>query len=90
MSFDAGVGDSLFTNFDKTVIDRLWGDQDWIADQMPKLHKFPVDWVKKLRTCKKDAPPDKLIIALCMLGRGGKMKNVEAVKRFPWVKEIWI
>lgn len=49
MSWDAGVMDHVFTNFDETVMDRLNGDQDWITEQMPHAEVFPKDWCVSYR-----------------------------------------
>lgn len=44
MTWDAGVADHLFTEFDETVMERLDGDQDWITEQMPDAAMFPLGW----------------------------------------------
>ncbi len=44
MSWNAGSTDHIYTNFTPDVMNRLNGDQDFIAEQMPWAEIFLADW----------------------------------------------
>lgn len=49
MAWDADKMGRLFTEFDKPVMDRLKGDQDWITEQMPDAKTYPPHWCVSYR-----------------------------------------
>jgi hypothetical protein len=89
MVFNAGVADCLYADFTEEDMRKFRGDQDYIGYKFSDLKTFPADWIKKLRDCPGGKPRPKMIIALCMLGRGGKRKNIDAANKYSWIKEIW-
>lgn len=49
MSWQAGVGCGIYTEFGPHVITRLAGDQDWINERMPSAAVFPLGWCVSYR-----------------------------------------
>ena len=90
MVFDPGAADKLYEKLDEKVIEKYWGDQDYIADRLPLLDTFPLRWIQKLKDCPNGIPNKDMKIALCMLGRDKPGKNIQAAKEYKWVKELWI
>lgn len=88
MVFNPGAGDCLYPEVEE-IRDEYWGDQDWIGYKLRDLDTFPIKWVKKLKDLPDGEPTEDLIIALCMLGRHAPGKNLSAIKRLDWVKDIW-
>jgi hypothetical protein len=64
-------------------------DQDYIGHKLPDLKTFPKDWIKKLRYCPNGVPTPKMIIALCMMGGKAPLKNIDAARLYPWIKDVW-
>jgi hypothetical protein len=86
MSWDAGVCDRLFMDYRPEVQLRLWGDQDWIGEQMPHARRMPIEWFPRLSEFdaeKGEVPPDARIV-LCK-----KPKNHQAAAQWKWFAEAW-
>ena len=49
MAWDAGVADHVYLNLANEDIERLHGDQNWIAEQMPHAEVFPREWCVSYR-----------------------------------------
>ncbi len=49
MVWDYGVMDHVFLNFTEVDMERLHGDQNWIAEQMPHAEVFPREWCVSYR-----------------------------------------
>jgi hypothetical protein len=83
MVWDAGVPDRLSKDWRQSVMWKLWGDQDWIGQQMPKADIMPVEWFPRLSQCL-GGPPDGAKVILAKMP-----KNEEAATRHPWFAERW-
>lgn len=79
--FSHGHGYEILAKFDRSVMNRLQGDQDWIAEVNPFYEKMPREWFGKLRHCP-DGPSKGMKVVF-----GGKSKNDDP--RFKWVKDYW-
>jgi hypothetical protein len=84
MVWDAGHCDRLFTAWSPAVAGRLWGDQDWIGEQMPDAAAMPLAWFPRLSEVHPPWPADAKVV-LCK-----KPKNTEAAVRWPWFREAWV
>lgn len=96
MRFDAGpTYHHLYTEWTEDVTRRLWGDQDWIGERLPRGERFPIEWFPRLSELRfLDAVPTALVeselrrrlakIVLCK-----KPKNREAAASIPWVRDLW-
>lgn len=72
----------------------LWGDQDFIASQMPDEAMMPLYWFPRLSSLVgqervivhklEPAIPHGATVILCK-----KPKNHDAAKRYPWFRKIW-
>lgn len=83
MVWDADVGTNLYTDWTSKVAKRLWGDQDWIGEQMPEEMTLPAEWFPRLSAVKPPWPNEaKVILCKCP-------KNHEAATRWPWFNEAW-
>jgi hypothetical protein len=85
MLFRSGEHSELYSRWNKDVTLRLWGDQDWIAEQLPNQLTMPARWFPRISTI--EANVSKLAGARVVLCK--KPKNHDAVALWPWVKEIW-
>lgn len=83
MVFDPPVARCFYDWFSPAEMDKLHGDQDWLAKADDDIPVMPVEWFRKLRQCTQ-GPPAGVKVVLSM-----PWKNDEAVKKFPWVKEVW-
>lgn len=74
----------LYTEFHGGIPQRLWGDQDHIAEQMPDAATMPLEWFPRLSELhgKPPAPAAKVVLSK-------KPKNAEAAKQLPWVADVW-
>jgi len=73
----------LFDKWTPQVAARLWGDQDWIGEQVTSADLFPSSWCPRLSAVA--GPPfgdAKVILAKVP-------KNADAAKLFPWFAERW-
>lgn len=84
MVWSAGSVESLYDNWNGSVTARLWGDQDWIGEQMPGAATMPIEWFPRLSELRGQPP---LTEAKVVLSK--KPKNVEAALRWPWFREAW-
>lgn len=84
MVWNAGVNYSLYDGWNRDVASRLWGDQDWIGEQMPEAQMMPSCWFPRLSELG-DEPP--LPTAKVVLVK--KPKNHIAADLHPWLKHIW-
>jgi hypothetical protein len=83
MVWDAGVPDRLAMKWTPDVMTRLWGDQDWIGQQMPEADTMPLEWFPRLSSCHEGPPAGaKVILAK-------SPKNEKASRKFPWFAERW-
>ena len=83
MVWDAGAGDLLSKNWTPAVMTRLWGDQDWIGQQMPRADRLPLKWFPRISECK-DGVPEGAKVILAKIP-----KNEKAAKIYPWFAEAW-
>lgn len=89
MIWDANEDASLiYADFHPSMMEVFWGDQDYITYRVRCLDSLPREWIKKLRTLEFGVPDEEVKIVLCMFGRKGK--NEAAIKKYKWVKELWI
>lgn len=84
MVWDAGVNYRLFDDWTPSVAARLWGDQDWIGEQMPSAACLPAEWFPRISELGNEPPAEGAKVVLMK-----KPKNVEAAKRWPWVQQAW-
>jgi hypothetical protein len=83
MVWDAGVNERLYTEWTPDVAKRLWGDQDWIGEQMPEARAMPLAWFPRLSECPNGpASTAKVILAK-------KPKNEVAAQQYRWFAEAW-
>lgn len=85
MVWDGGTLGKLFYSWSPADTLRLWGDQDFIGEQVAPnaAQTFPVEWFPRLSELR-GAPSPAAKVVLCK-----KPKNEEAAKRFRWVFEAW-
>lgn len=84
MVWDAGVNHRLWDDWRPEVPKLLWGDQDWISEQMPEADTMPLEWFPRVSALKETPPGPEAKVVLCK-----KPKQTEAVKLYPWVAEAW-
>jgi hypothetical protein len=83
MAWDAEVGTNLYSDWKPKIAGRLWGDQDWIGEQMPNEETFPPEWFPRLSATRPPWPDEaKVILCKCP-------KNHDAARQWPWFKEAW-
>lgn len=85
MVFDAGSEDGLWSAFTPAVADRLWGDQDWIAECRPGADMLPIEWFPRLSSI----GPSGAIPAEARVVLAKKPKPAVAAQRWPWFAERW-
>lgn len=73
----------LYTKFEPGVTRKLWGDQDWIGQQMPDEAMMPIEWFPRLSELRK-GPTEEARIVLCK-----RPKNEVAAQQMGWVREAW-
>lgn len=84
MSFD-GNDNEIYERFDASVIKRLRGDQDWIAEVRPSARMFRNNLVVSYKVdCKKGEPPDNARVVLFH----GIPKPPEV--KDPWFRKRWL
>ena len=67
-----------------TVSERLWGDQDWIGEQMPDAATMPAGWFPRLSAIRGGPVPSEAKVILAK-----SPKNAEAARRWAWVRQVW-
>jgi hypothetical protein len=87
MSWNGGEHNYLYHDWKFDVVNRLWGDQDWIGERMPNAAKMPLEWFPRLSQIT-DSNVEEVInrskVILCK-----KPKNLEAAKRWKWFEKAW-
>jgi hypothetical protein len=84
MVWDAGVNASLYDQWTPAVASRLWGDQDWIGEQMPYAAPMPLGWFPRLSELGGKPPTNGARVVLAK-----KPKNVIAADLYPWFNQKW-
>lgn len=84
MKLDFGSYGWLYGRYNVGVRRRLWGDQDFIGEQMPDEAKFPLEWFPRLSELNGFPPKDEARVVLCK-----RPKNSVAAERLPWVRQVW-
>lgn len=88
MSWNGGMYNDLFLDWTPEVTQRLWGDQDWIGERLPKATKMPLAWFPRLSQVmtkgKVDSTMKNAKVILCK-----KPKNAEAARQWPWFAKAW-
>jgi hypothetical protein len=85
MTWHAGEQAHLFHGFDHALTERLWGDQDAIGEACPEAATFPDAWCPRFSALEgaRLTPEAKVILMKTP-------KNVEAARRYRWVREAWV
>lgn len=84
MVWDAGVNASLFDSWTPEIARRLWGDQDFIGEQMPSAAAMPAAWFPRLSELNGQPPPETAKVVLAKVP-----KNAIAADLYPWFAEAW-
>jgi hypothetical protein len=85
MVWDAGTADHLYTDWTEDISDRLWGDQDWIGERHPDAAAMPSTWFPRISEVRNAfAAASEAKVVLCK-----SPKNVEAARKYAWVREAW-
>lgn len=84
MVWDPGACGSIYENLDSKVVERLWGDQDFIGEQMPYAATMPAEWFPRISELDGDEPDEDAVVVLCK-----KPKNSVAAALYPWVDMVW-
>ena len=75
---------ALFDDWTPAVAADLWGDQDWIGQQMPEAATMPATWFPRLSELHGEPPGPGAIVVLAK-----KPKNHIAADLYPWVHDVW-
>ncbi len=84
MVWDSGANYSLFDEWTPSVAARLWGDQDWIGEQMPYADAMPAEWFPRISELGQEPPSADAKVVLCK-----KPKNEVAAKQLAWAEKAW-
>jgi hypothetical protein len=84
MVWDAGVNHQLWDNWQPEVAKLLWGDQDFISEQMPDADTMPLEWFPRISELRERRPGPEVKVVLVK-----KPKPIDAVKIYPWIAEYW-
>ena len=84
MVWDAGVNTRLYEQWTPAVARELWGDQDWIGQQMPESDRMPLAWFPRVSELKEREPEPPVKVVLVK-----HPKNHDAVGMYPWVRKAW-
>jgi hypothetical protein len=84
MVWDAWANHRLFDDWTPSVAARLWGDQDWIGEQMPDASVMPSEWFPRISELGQEQPSKDAKVVLVKTP-----KNEEAAKRWPWFEKAW-
>ena len=93
MVWNKGYADIIYNNFTRSVMERLIGDQDWIAEIITsegiEYEFFPSDWICLLRNAKNSIPLNTRVI--CCSPNGWRQDLVVAYKgkKYKWVERLW-
>jgi hypothetical protein len=87
MVFDARSWQArrLWEHWSPKVAKRLWGDQDYIGEELPNESRMPLSWFPRLSEIfrSRNFPHDAKVV-LCK-----KPKNHIAAAQWPWFKDLW-
>lgn len=83
MVWDAGLGCDLYARWSVPVAARLWGDQDWIGEQMPNEATMPAEWFPRISAVQPPWPDAAKVILV------KKPKNHLAAQKWPWFDKAW-
>jgi hypothetical protein len=85
MVWNAGAHPELYTDWTPAVAERLSGDQDWIAEQLPGAATLPRGWFPRISECATLAPSAAKVVLV------KHPKNHLAVDhpRWPWLRQYW-
>jgi hypothetical protein len=85
MVWNAGEQAHLYERFTPALTERLWGDQDAIGEATPEAATFPDGWCPRFSALEggKLALETKVILMKTP-------KNIEAARRYRWVREAWV
>jgi hypothetical protein len=86
MVFDGGVYPDLWIEWHLGVADRLWGDQDWLAERHPEAATLPPAWCPRLSAFAATGivpPAARVVLAK-------KPKNHIAAGQWPWFRDLWM
>lgn len=85
---DLGAFPELYTKWHPAVAQRLWGDQDWIGEQLPDERTMPLEWFPRVSEINLAQGPDGIPpYARVVLVK--KPKNHEIALKWPWFKQVW-
>lgn len=85
MRWQAGTYSDLWTKWSPAIARRLWGDQDWIGEQLDHQPTFPLQWFPRISSIEGNrAKLDGAKIVLCK-----RPKNEQAARQWEWVREKW-
>lgn len=84
MVWTRGATASLYDTWDRSVTKRLWGDQDWIGEQMPQAATFPLVWTPRIGELNGEEPGPDAVVVLAK-----KPKNVVCAARWKWFRDAW-
>lgn len=86
MSWNGGEFNWLRDDWTPPVTERLWGDQDWLGEQL-EARTMPLEWFPRLSEITEENFGARMAEARVVLCK--KPKNTEAAARWPWVNEAW-
>lgn len=84
MVFNAGEQTHIVDRFTSDTPRDLWGDQDHIGECCPDAATMPASWCPRLSEIHDGLVPTDAKVVLCKTP-----KNVEAARRYRWVREAW-
>lgn len=84
MVFNAGEQAHIAEAFTPDIATRLWGDQDHIGEQAPNAATLPAGWCPRFSELAGRKPSADAKVILMKTP-----KNVEAARRYWWVREAW-
>jgi hypothetical protein len=84
MVFEANSLHALWRHWSPSVMARLWGDQDWIGEQMPHAATMPLAWFPRISQLSGLPPFPQAKVILVKTP-----KNVQAAQTWGWFREAW-
>jgi hypothetical protein len=84
MVWSAGANERLYDDWTHAVTHRLFGDQDWIGEQMPEAATLPLAWTPRISELNGGTPGPEAIVVLAK-----KPKNQVCAARWPWFNAVW-
>lgn len=84
MVWDAGTLRHLSANWTPAVAKRLWGDQDWIGEQVEQADTMPGEWFPRLSQIEGSGPSADAKVILAKTP-----KNHIAARKYPWFGPLW-